>query len=118
MRGALEGWHRARAPLGQESLEEGPRTRAAESLSETTPGEPVLSVPVHGPAVVRRRIPTDVARVLDVYAELGRAARRGLYVSERVAAWQVQQAAAHAAILSRSLRPAARTSRRTPPGPP
>jgi len=53
----------------------------------------------------RSRIPADVARVLDVYGELGRAARRGLFLSERVAAWQVREAALRAAILARSLRP-------------
>lgn len=67
-----------------------------------------------------RRVPADVARVLDVYASLGRAARRGLFLSERVAEWEVRQAALRAAILSQRLRPrpAARTSRRAPPGPP
>lgn len=54
---------------------------------------------------MRRKIPADVARVLDLYGELGRAARRGLFLSERVAAWQVRQAALRAAILQRSLRP-------------
>lgn len=69
---------------------------------------------------VKRRIPSDVARVVELHAELGRAARRGLYVSERVAAWEVRQAALRAAVLSATLRPRreGRTSRRTPPGPP
>ncbi|GEM_PF-6703887 len=54
-----------------------------------------------------RRIPADVAEVLRVHAELGRAARRGLFLSERVAEWQVRQAALRAAILGRRLRPRA-----------
>lgn len=54
---------------------------------------------------MRPRIPEDVARVVETHAELGRAARRALHVSEKVVAWQVRQAAARAAILARRLRP-------------
>lgn len=54
------------------------------------------------------RLPPDVARVVGVFSDLGDAARRGLHLSERVAAWQVRQAALRAAVLSRTLRPRSR----------
>jgi hypothetical protein len=52
-------------------------------------------------------MPADVARVVELYGDLGQAARRGLFLSERVAGWQVRQAALRAAILERRLRPRA-----------
>ena len=52
-----------------------------------------------------RRIPDDVGRVVGIFADLGDAARRGLFLSEKVAAWQIRQAALRAAILARRLRP-------------
>lgn len=54
------------------------------------------------------RVPADVARVVADFEDLGRAARQGLHVAERVAAWQVRQAALRAAILQGALRPARR----------
>lgn len=54
------------------------------------------------------RVPADVARVVADFQDLGHAARKGLFVAERVAAWQVRQAALRAAVLTRTLRPARR----------
>lgn len=51
------------------------------------------------------RLPPDVARVVADFADLGDAARRGLFLSEKVAAWEVRHAALRAAILARHLRP-------------
>jgi hypothetical protein len=53
--------------------------------------------------VPRRRIPPDFARLLEVYTELGRAARWGLFVQERVMRRQVREAAHRAAALERRL---------------
>ena len=48
-------------------------------------------------------IPPDVARVLDTFRKLGDAARRALWLSERQAEREVQQAARSAAALSRRM---------------
>jgi hypothetical protein len=53
--------------------------------------------------VPRRRIPPDVARLLALYEELGRAARWGLFVQERVMRRQVREAARRAEALRRRL---------------
>lgn len=48
-----------------------------------------------------RRVPSDVARVLDVFQKLGHAARRALWLSERRTEHEVREAAARAARLAR-----------------
>lgn len=53
---------------------------------------------------VPRRIPADVARVLDVFRDLGDAARRGLHVAEQATRRQVESGARAAAALARRLR--------------
>lgn len=53
--------------------------------------------------VPHRRIPPDVARLLALYDELGRAARWGLFVQERVMRRQVREATRRAAALQRRL---------------
>lgn len=57
----------------------------------------------------RRRMPPDVARVVDDFRDLGEAARRGLHVSEKVTKKQVEKAAKDA----RALRDASQRRRRS-----
>ena len=51
----------------------------------------------------RRRLPPDVAGVLDVFRRLGDAARRALWLSERRAEHEVKEAARQADALRRRL---------------
>lgn len=48
-------------------------------------------------------VPPDVARVLEVFLQLGDAARRALHLAERRTRHEVQNAAKHAAALRRRL---------------
>lgn len=48
-----------------------------------------------------RKIPADVARVVDVFRKLGHAARRGLWLSERKTEKEIKDAAKAADALRR-----------------
>lgn len=50
-----------------------------------------------------RRVPPDVAAVLDTFAKLGEAARRALWLSERKTEHEVKEAAKRASLLDRRL---------------
>lgn len=54
--------------------------------------------------MARRRIPSDVAGVVDTFRKLGDAARRGLFVSEKRTKKEVQTAAKAADALSKKAR--------------
>lgn len=49
----------------------------------------------------RVRVPPDVARVLELYRELGVAARKGLWLSEKHARAEIEEAARRAERLRR-----------------
>lgn len=52
----------------------------------------------------RVRIPSDVARVLDLYLQLGEAARRGQHLAEKQAAAQIREAVRQAESLRTRVR--------------
>lgn len=51
----------------------------------------------------RSRLPADVAQVMDVFRQLGDAARRALWLSERRTEHEVKEAARQATALERRL---------------
>lgn len=55
-------------------------------------------------AVPYRRIPPDVARVMEVFHGLGDAARRALWLSEKVTEAEVREAVRRATALRKELR--------------
>lgn len=73
---------------------------------ERVGGRLIASSPYWG--AMKRRLPRDVAEVLDVFQRLGDAARRGLYVAERSTQNQVREAARRASALASRLRGAQR----------
>ncbi|HET6405663.1 MAG TPA: hypothetical protein VFH78_13550 [Candidatus Thermoplasmatota archaeon] len=52
----------------------------------------------------RVRVPDDVARVLELYRQLGDAARRGLHLSERATEAEIREAVRQAEALRRRAR--------------
>lgn len=51
-----------------------------------------------------RRVPPDVAAVLETFAQLGDAARRALWLAERRTESEVKEAARRASLLGRQLK--------------